>query len=222
MTNIYILELSYTNSTPSGLSDIGRNLSETFNAYKGSSQLDVRTGYFGMCVRQRGVVWLCSSDANGLAVQIGPENDPLNLIEAASKFKDNVIFSGLLFMAVVLAFVSIILMSTFPGWHEERDERTGSTVDVKPFPSRPVSQVALACSLVAALVLLVSGLWQHVGAVGAAAMAETAYHGNVRTSIGSQAVAMAWAGFTLTTVVTIGLLVMILSIIVLDRLTDDD
>jgi hypothetical protein len=222
MTDIYVLGISYTNSTPSNLNSASRNLTETFHGYKGSVQLEVRIGYFGMCVRQRGIVWLCSSDANGLATQIGSENDPLDLIGVAAKFKDDVIFSGLLFMAVILAFVSIILLSTFPGWHEERDERTGSDVDVKPFPSRPVSQVALACSFVASVLLLISSLWQHVGSVGAAAMAESAFYGNVHTAIGAQAVSMAWASFTLVTIAMIGLLVMILSIIVLDRLTDND
>jgi hypothetical protein len=222
MTNVYILGLSYTNSTPSNLSPAHQNLSEIFNNYKGGSQLEVRIGYFGMCVRQRGIVWLCSADANGLAEQVGPQNDPLNLIGVAVKFKDDVIFSGVLFMAVILAFMSIVLISTFPGWHEERDERTGEDVDVKPFPSRPVSQVALACSFVAAVLLLVSSLWQHVGSVGAAAMAETAFCGNVHTDIGAQAVSMAWISFTLLTIAMIGLVVMVLSIIVLERLTDNN
>jgi hypothetical protein len=209
MTDVYILGLSYANSTPSYLSPAHQNLSEIFNNYKGSSQLEVRIGYFGMCVREHGIVWLCSSDANGLAEQVGPENDPLNLIGVAAKFKDDVIFSGVLFLAVILAFMSIILLSTFPGWHEERDERTGS-------------DVALACSFVAAVLLLVSSLWQHVGSVGAAAMAETAFYGNVHTDIGAQAVSMAWISFTLLTIAMIGLLLMILAIMVLDRLTDND
>jgi hypothetical protein len=222
MTNVFILGLSYTNSTPSDLDSNGRGLPATVNEFKGDSQLDVRAGYFGMCVRQRGVVWLCSSDAVGLAVQIGQENDPLDLIGAAAKFKDDVIFSGLLLMAVVLAFSSIILLSTFPGWHEESDRETGSLVDIKPFPSRPISQIALACSFVASVLLLISALWQHVGSVGAAAMAEIAYQKTVHTTIGTQAVSMAWASFTITTIVTMGLFVMILSIMVLDRLTDND
>jgi hypothetical protein len=221
MTDIYILGLSYTNSTPSNITPAGQKLSETFNQYKGGSQLEVRIGYFGICVRQSGVIWLCSSDANGLAIQIGPENDPLNLIGAAAKFKDNVIFSGLLFMAIILAFVSFVLLATFPGWQEERDERTGSMVDVKPFPSRPVSRVALTCSFVASMLLLISSLWQHVGSVGAATMAETAFYGNVHTAIGAQAVLMAWASFTLVSVAALGLTVMVLSIIILDRLTDN-
>jgi hypothetical protein len=117
------------------------SLSQALNNLKGSVELKVRAGYFGMCVRQRGIVWLCNSDHHGRAEQIGPANDPLNLIGAASKLKDDVLFSGLFLMAIILALLSTVLLATFPGWHEERDERTGSDVDVKPFPSRPVSQV---------------------------------------------------------------------------------
>ena len=121
---------------------------------------------------------------------------------------------------MVLAFLCILLLATFPNWHKESDGTTGSLVDVKPFPSRPVSQVALTVSSVATVLLLVAGLWQHVGSVGAAAMAEMANYGNVKTDIGIVAVAMAWAGFTLTTIVSMGLLILILSIRALDRLTD--
>jgi hypothetical protein len=192
MTDIYILGLSYTNSTSKSTTQGHSVLLNTLNGLKGSAELEVRAGYFGMCVRQRGVVWLCSSDHNGLAQQIGSENDPLNLIGAAAKFKDEVLFSGLLFIAVVLAFFSILLLATFPGWQEERDERTGSDIDIRPFPSRPVSQVALAASFVAAIQLLIASLWQHVGSVGAAAMAESANYGNIRTDIGVSAVTMIW------------------------------
>jgi hypothetical protein len=222
MTNVYILGLSYVNSTSTRTAQDHSVLLNTLNSLKGSAELEVRAGYFGMCVRQRGVVWLCSSDHDGLAQQIGYENDPLNLIGAAAKFKDDVLFSGILFIAIVLASVSILLLATFPGWHEERDERTGENVDVKPFPSRPVSQIALAASFVSAVHLLIASLWQHVGSVGAAAMAESANYGNVRTDIGVSAITMIWVAFTLQLVVTLGLLVMILSIIVLDRLTDSD
>ncbi|KAJ4409932.1 hypothetical protein N0V91_002408 [Didymella pomorum] len=221
MTNVYILGLSYTNSSLAGLSPIGQNISTTFNSLKGASSLEVRTGFFGMCVRQKGVVWLCSADTNGLREQIGAENDPLDLIGTAAHFKNDVLFSGLLFMVVVITFAAFLMLSTFPGWHEARDERTGSDVDVKPFPSRPVSQAALACCFVAATLLLVSSLWQHVGAVGAAAMADAAFFGNVKTAIGSTAMLLSWIGFAVAAVSTIALLVMIISIIILDKLTDE-
>lgn len=221
MTNVFILGLSYTNSTPdSSKSPVWRNLSDTLSGFKGSAQLEVRVGYFGMCVRQRGVLWLCSSNTNGLAEQIGSQNDPLNLIGTAAKFKEDVLFSGILLMAIILGFFSFLLLATFPGWHED-PVTSGSELDVKPFPSRPVSQVALSCSFVAGILCLIAALWQHVGSVGAAAMAETANFGNVRTEIGAGAMAMAWIGFVLLAIVAIGLFVMILSIVVLDRLTDD-
>ena len=221
MTAVYILELSYANSTLSNPGSVQKTMYDTLNELKGRAQLEVRIGYFGMCVRQRGILWLCSSDSNGLAQQIGSENDPLNLIGAASSFKDDVLFSGLIFMSIVLAFFCIVLLATFPGWHAERDPVTGSDVDVKPFPSRPVSQVALACTFVASVLLLIASLWQHIGAVGAAAMAVSANYGNVKTVIGAGAMSVSWIGFTLTTIVTSGLLVIFVSIINLDRLTDD-
>jgi hypothetical protein len=60
-------------------------------------------------------------------------------------------------IAIVLAFVTFILLATFPGWHVETN-REGSDVDVKPFPSRPVSQAALAFVFIASVFVLVSFL----------------------------------------------------------------
>ncbi|KAF2714790.1 hypothetical protein K504DRAFT_478161 [Pleomassaria siparia CBS 279.74] len=211
MTNIYIMGLTYSNSTSSGLNAIETSLSEALNGFKGSSQLEVRTGYFGMCVRQRGILWLCSSDTNGLVQQIGPENDPLNLIGVAAKFRDDVLFSGLFIPAIVLTFFSLLLYRS-----------TGSDVDVQPFPSRPISQVALSCSFVAAILCLVSSLWQHVGGVGAAAMADIAFYGNVSTTIGAGAIILGWMSFLLITLVTIGLVAMIIAIDTVNRLTSDE
>lgn len=222
MTNIYLLGLSYVNTTSADLSPPKKAHFDLLNDLKGSARLEVRSGYFGVCVRQQGVFWLCSSDTEALGQSIGPENDPLNLIGAASDFKDGVVFSGLIFMAIVLAFFSTLLLATFPGWHEERDERTGSDVDVRPFPSRRISQVALTAAFVAAVLQLTASLWQHVGAVGAAAMAEIANVGNVGTSIGTNAMVMTWIAVVFQFIVVIGLLIMIISIIVLDRLTDND
>lgn len=99
-------------------------------------------------------------------------------------------------------------------------DTVGSDVDVKPFPSRSVSQVALSCALVAAVLCLIASLWQHVGSVGAAAMAETANYGNVKSDIGAGAIAIVWIGFLLLALVAIALFVFILSIVLLDTLTD--
>lgn len=125
-------------------------------------------------------------------------------------------------VAIVFAFICFILLATFPGWHAETDSRTGSDVDVKPFPSRAVSQVALALIFIASIFVLVSVLWQHTASVAAAQIARDLGNGSVRSGVGTAAMILGWFGFGLLVVVTIGLLVMILSIHLLDKLTDAD
>lgn len=122
-------------------------------------------------------------------------------------------------MAIVLAFVCFLLLATFPGWHEETVD--GSDRDVKPFPSRPVSQIALAVIFVASVFVLVSVLWQHTASVAASTIAQDLGNGSVKSGVGTAAMILGWFGFALLIIVTIGLLVMILSISLLDRLTDD-
>lgn len=82
-------------------------------------------------------------------------------------------------MSVVLAFIGCVLLATFPTWHEERDQRTSSLIDAKEFPSRALPQVTLAQAFVASILLLVASLWQHVGSVDAAAIAETTNYGSI-------------------------------------------
>jgi len=123
-------------------------------------------------------------------------------------------------VAIILAFICLLLLATFPGWHEEMDE-TGTERDVKPFPSRPVSQIALALIFVASVFVLVSVLWQHTASVAASTIAQDLGNGSVKSGIGTTAMVLGWFGFALLIVVTIGLLVMILSISLLAQLTDD-
>ena len=123
-------------------------------------------------------------------------------------------------VAIVFAFLTFLLLATFPGWHEEIDA-TGSDREVKPFPSRPVSQVALALIFIASVFTLVSVLWQHTASVAASTVAQDLGNGSVKSGVGTTAMILGWFGFGLLVVVTIGLLVMILSISLLDRLTDE-
>ena len=62
----------------------------------GDTCLEVRVGYFGLCVTADGTSWLCSNNATLLALQIEPQQDPLNLLYVASTFKDLVVFPYLL------------------------------------------------------------------------------------------------------------------------------
>jgi hypothetical protein len=43
--------------------------------------------------------------------------------------------------------------ATFPRWHEERDPRTGSDIDVKGFPSRSLSEAITFLLALASLLL---------------------------------------------------------------------
>ena len=98
MTNIHVLQLAYSNGTiPSGNTQANTNLSSVLQGFKGISRLQTRTGYFGYCVRSAGVSWLCSGDASALLDQFGPAQDPLNIIWAATRFQDDVLFSGLMY-----------------------------------------------------------------------------------------------------------------------------
>ena len=116
--------------------------------------------------------------------------------------------------------MTFLILATFPGWHEEVDERGSEVRDVKPFPSRPVSQVALALIFVASVFVLVSVLWQHTASVAASTIAQDFGNGSVKSGVGTAAMILGWFGFALLIIVTIGLLVMILSIQLLDDLVD--
>ncbi|KAL9131907.1 MAG: hypothetical protein Q9217_000267 [Psora testacea] len=186
----------------------------------GQAQLEVRVGYFGICINPDGGAFLCSNNASSLATQVSVDQDPLNLIWVASTFKDSIVFPYLIIVAIILAFICFILLATFPGWHEETDEE-GSERDVKPFPSRPVSQVALALIFIASVFVLVSVLWQHTASVAASTIAQDLGNGSVKSGVGTSAMILGWFGFTLLIIVTIGLLVMILSIRTLAQLTDE-
>ena len=122
-------------------------------------------------------------------------------------------------IAIIFAFICLILLATFPGWHEEEDSQ-GSEREIKPFPSRPVSQVALAIIFIASIFVLVSVLWQHTASVAASIIAQDLANGSVMSGVGASAMVMGWFSFTLLIIVTIGLLVMILSIRVLAQIMD--
>ena len=62
----------------------------------GAARLEVRVGYFGICINPDGGAFLCSNNASSLAGQVSVDQDPLNLIWIASTFKDSIVFPYLM------------------------------------------------------------------------------------------------------------------------------
>ncbi|MCJ1310025.1 hypothetical protein MMC25_003686 [Agyrium rufum] len=219
--NIFLISLYYQSYPPVfNTAQVDPGVTTAIANIVGQAQLEVRVGYFGICINPDGGSFLCSNNASALASQVSVDQDPLNLIWVASTFKDNIVFPYLIIVGIILAFFTFIILATFPGWHEEITEH-GSEQDVKPFPSRPVSQVALALIFVASVFVLVSVLWQHTASVAASTIAQDLGNGSVRSGVGSTALVLGWFGFGLLIVVTIGLLIIILSIKLIDELVDE-
>ncbi|KAI9847225.1 MAG: hypothetical protein M1838_000985 [Thelocarpon superellum] len=220
--DIFLISLYYQHYPPVyDPAQVDPGVSAAIANIVGNAQLQARVGYFGICIDPGDGAWLCSNNASSLASQVSVDQDPLNLIWVATTFKDNIIFPYLIIVAIILAFITLLLLATFPGWHEEIDE-TGSVEEKKPFPSRAVSQVALAIIFVSSIFVLVSVLWQHTASVAAATIAQDLGNGSVMSGVGNTAIILGWFSFALLIIVTIGLLVMILSMHVMRSLTDID
>lgn len=241
--DIFLISLYYQRYKPTfNLAQVDPGVATAMGNVVGGAEMEVRVGFFGICIQPDGGSYICNSNATALAEVVTVDQDPLNLIWVASTFKDAVVFPYLLYVflflfpfsilciktniktriiAVILAFVCFILLLTFPGWHEEVDA-SGSEKEVKPFPSRPVSQSALALIFIASVFVLVSVLWQHTASVAASTVAQDLGNGSVKSGVGSSAMVLGWFGFGLFVVVTIGLLAMILSIRMIKQLADDE
>ncbi|KAK3317848.1 Ca2+ regulator and membrane fusion protein Fig1-domain-containing protein [Cercophora scortea] len=220
MPDIFLLSIYYQHYTAvPDTAQVDYNGYAAISNIVGGARLQARVGYFGICINSDGGSWICGNNATALADQASVDEDPLNLIWLASQFKDMIVFPYLIIIAIIFAFICLLLLATFPGWHEEEDSE-GSEREIKPFPSRPVSQIALAIIFIASIFILVSVLWQHTASVAASIIAQDFGNGSVLSGVGSSAMVMGWFSFTLLIIVTIGLLVMILSIRVLAQIMD--
>lgn len=123
------------------------------------------------------------------------------------------------FVAIIFTFVGILLLATFPSWHEEEDS-DGSVRQVKPFPSPTVSKIALGLFALAFLLSFITVLWQHLGSAATYTLAKTLTYDTIDASVGAGAMALGWAGVGCSGVTTIGLLIIMLAIRVMDSLMD--
>ncbi|CAG8118477.1 unnamed protein product [Penicillium salamii] len=241
MSNIYLMSLRYNDynytvakgpgQVDSHIAQAIQNVTQTANG----TTFEVRAGYMGLCVGQSDEDKICSSSAKALAnmisaerrtIQVGNESietvpDPLNLIMIAEEFRRKIVFDGLIYVAIAMCFVTFIIISTFPGWHEETDD-TGSEREVRPFPSRPLMQLSLVSSILGFAFGFISLLWQHINSSSTATMAEILTYGAVEGHIGTAAMALGWVSVFAVSMTSMGILVEILSMsLIIRKLTDD-
>lgn len=122
-------------------------------------------------------------------------------------------------LCIVLTLVFILILYTFPGWHEE-ETTDGSYRDVKPFPSRQMTLIALVCSFASSLGLYIAIAWQHIAVATAIGSVKGLRYQIVEVSAGSASVTLAWLSVLLSFICTIGISIMILSIQILTKLTN--
>lgn len=122
-------------------------------------------------------------------------------------------------IAIVFSLICTMLLGTFPGWRTE-DDGEGSEREVKPFPSRPVSQLALGFIGISSLLGLASAFWQHIGSSGATTLTRLLTYDMVEARVGATGMVFGWLGASCAGITTIGLFIMILSIRVLEQLSN--
>ncbi|KAH8595313.1 Ca2+ regulator and membrane fusion protein Fig1-domain-containing protein [Bisporella sp. PMI_857] len=206
LSNVYLLSLSYIDNAQRPDPD----------------PIQVRVGYMGLCISQNAGNWVCSNSGAALArlFKIAQERgneesfiggDPLNLIWMAGKFKDEIVFNGLIFTALPLEFICLLLLVTFPGWHEEVDD-VDLGREIRPFPSRPVSQVVLVVSALATVFMFISTFWQHITSGAASSIVRSLSYSTVNGHVGPAAMTLAWIGVGFATTAMIGMIIIFRSI----------
>lgn len=94
---IFLISLYYKSYTPVyDPAQVDPGVTAAIANIVGNAQLEVRVGYFGICITPDGGGFLCSNNATALAEQVSVDQDPLNLIWVAETFKDAVVFPYLL------------------------------------------------------------------------------------------------------------------------------
>jgi hypothetical protein len=104
----------------------------------------------------------------------------------------------------------------------EEGSSDGVDVDVRPFPSRAVCQVALALIFVSSIFVLISVLWQHTASVGAATITEDFGNGSVHSGVGTTAMILGWFGFVLFLIVVFCLIGLLVAMSVFARALEED
>lgn len=95
--DIYLISLYYT-QYPAVFSkaQVDPGVTTAISNIVGQADLNVRVGYFGICVQPDAGAYMCNQNASALADLVSVDQDPLNLIWVAQTFKDAIVFPYLM------------------------------------------------------------------------------------------------------------------------------
>ena len=97
--DIFLISIYYQSYPPVfDAAQVDPSVTQAIANLVGDSQLEVRVGYFGICINPQGGAFLCSNNASALAAQVTVDQDRLNLIWVAETFKDNIVFPYLMYV----------------------------------------------------------------------------------------------------------------------------
>jgi len=81
-------------------------------------------------------------------------------------------------------------------------------------------QASLGIVSIAALLGLISALWQHLSTAATTVMVKTLTYNSVAGHVGTAAMVLGWAGAAICVVVALGIVLMMMSLKVLSELID--
>ncbi|KAK9262679.1 Ca2+ regulator and membrane fusion protein Fig1-domain-containing protein [Lipomyces tetrasporus] len=203
MPRIYLLNVGYNGGTVyqvTGDTVVNPDASVLLGDIVGQTQLEVRIGYFAVCLRSAPGAWLCSQNATSLAQNLYAYEDPINLLHVAQTFREKIVFPYLLYVMaktlvqeLLILFDSIIAAAlSFIGF-----------VLILPYPPL-LKTVCVGICFLSAILVLISVLWQHTASVAAATVATNLANGTVFTGVGITAMILGWFSFGLLTLTVIG------------------
>lgn len=112
---IFLISIYYQSYPPSfDPAQVDPGVTTAIANIVGQAQLEVRVGYFGICINPDGGSFLCSNNASSLAQQVTVDQDPLNLIWVASTFKDSIVFPYLMYVSSSSFRAVIAMLTTVP------------------------------------------------------------------------------------------------------------
>ncbi|KAK1752285.1 Ca2+ regulator and membrane fusion protein Fig1-domain-containing protein [Echria macrotheca] len=196
LSAVYVLSMYYqipgqtAVATQQGTSSTHTNIANMVaTAVANSTPIEVRAGYFNLCVRRGNDQWECCRDPSALQIRLS-DADPLGLIGIAGMFRGNVILPWFLILQVVLHLVTLSALAAFSSWHEDSPA-------LSLFSGPSLARTAQFASGAAAFFALLSALWQHAAASAVQAIIGATSFGYVVSKTGAAAMAIGWISYFL-------------------------